>query len=179
MTDCLAVHAAGTPNKPAFILGDRVKSIAEGRHLSKQLIDSGKAFDKFRQMVELQGGDPRAIDDPSQLPKAQHTLEVLSPRSGFLTAIQCEQTGIACVILGGGRERKEDSVDPAVGFVLHKKVGDKITVGESLCTIHYNSEERAARAKALLAASFEIGETPPVKLRPLIHRVIAKSGEKN
>jgi pyrimidine-nucleoside phosphorylase len=162
-----------------FLLGDRVKSIAEGRQLSKQLIDSGKAFDKFRQMVELQGGDPRAIDDPSRLPKAQRTLEVLSPRSGFLTAIQCEQTGIACVVLGGGRERKEDSVDPAVGFVLHKKIGDKISAGESLCTVHYNSEERAARAKALLDASFQIGEAPPAKLRPLIHRVIAKSGEKN
>jgi thymidine phosphorylase len=113
------------------------------------------------------------------LPKAEHTLEVLSPKSGFLTAIQCEQTGIACVVLGGGRERKEDSVDPSVGFVLHKKVGDKVSAGESLCTVHYNSEERAARAKALLDASFQVGEAPPAKLRPLIHRVIAKSGEKN
>ena len=130
-------------------------------------------------MVELQGGDPGAVDDPRLLPKAQQTLEITSPRSGFLTAIQCEQTGIACVILGGGRERKEDSVDPSVGFVLHKKVGDKINGGESLCTVHYNSEERAARAKALLEASFQIGEAPPANLRPLIHRVIAKSGEKN
>jgi pyrimidine-nucleoside phosphorylase len=162
-----------------FLLGDRVKSIEEGRQLSKQLIDSGKALDKFRQMVELQGGNPRAVDDPTRLPKATHTLEALSPKSGFLTAIQCEQTGVACVILGGGRERKEDSVDPSVGFVLHKKVGDKISAGESLCTVHYNSEERAARAKALLEASFQIGEAPPAKLRPLIHRVIAKSGEKN
>jgi pyrimidine-nucleoside phosphorylase len=162
-----------------FLLGDRLKSIAEGRQLSKHLIDSGKGLEKFRQMVELQGGNPRAVDDPRLLPKAQHTLEITSPRSGFLTAIQCEQTGIACVILGGGRERKEDSVDPSVGFVLHKKVGDQVSSGESLCTMHYNSEERAARAKALLEASFQIGEAPPAKLRPLIHRVIAKSGEKN
>jgi pyrimidine-nucleoside phosphorylase len=162
-----------------FLLGDKVKSIAEGRQLSRQIIDSGKALEKFRQMVELQGGDPRAVDDPSLLPKAQHVLEITSPRSGFLTAIQCEQTGVACVILGGGRERKEDSVDPSVGFVLHKKVGDKINAGESLCTVHYNSQERAARATALLEASFQIGEAPPAQLRPLIHRVIAKSGEKN
>ena len=162
-----------------FLLGDRVKSIAEGRQLSKQLIDSGQGLERFRQMVEMQGGDPGAVDNPQLLPKAQHTLEITSPRSGFLTAIQCEQTGIACVILGGGRERKEDSVDPSVGFVLHKKVGDKISAGESLCTVHYNSEERAARAKALLEGSFQIGEAPPAELRPLIHRVIAKSGEKN
>jgi len=162
-----------------FLLGDRVKSVAEGRQLSKQLVDSGKALDKFREMVRLQGGDPRSVDDLSLLPKAQHTLEVTSPKSGFLTAIQCEQTGVACVILGGGRERKEDSVDPSVGFVLHKKVGDEVAQGESLCTVHYNSESRAARAKALLEASFQIGDAPPTKLRPLVHRVISKFGENN
>src|ERR1700757_5247788 len=92
-----------------FLLGDRVKTVAEGRHLSKQLIASGKALEKFREMVGLQGGDPRSIDDPGRLPKAQRTLDVTSPNAGFVTAIQCEQTGVACVILGGGRERKEDS----------------------------------------------------------------------
>jgi pyrimidine-nucleoside phosphorylase len=162
-----------------FLLGDRVKSILEGRQLSQQLIGSGKALERFRQMVELQGGDLRAVDDPDRLPKARHTLEISSPRSGFLTTIQCEQTGVACVILGGGRERKEDSVDPSVGFVLHKKVGDQVRAGESLCTVHYNSDDRAARAKALLEASFQISEAPPGQLRPLVHRVIAKHGEKN
>ena len=161
-----------------FLLGDRVKSVAEGRQLSKQLVDSGNALEKFREMVRLQGGDPRSIDDLSLLPKAQHTAELISPKAGYLTAIQCEQTGIACVILGGGRERKEDSVDPSVGFVLHKKVGDKVAQGESLCTVHYNSESRAARAKALLEASFQIGDAPP-QSRPLVHRVISKFGDKN
>jgi pyrimidine-nucleoside phosphorylase len=162
-----------------FLLGDRVKSVAEGRQLSKQMISSGRALDKFREMVELQGGDLRAIDDPTRLPTAEYTLEVVSAKAGFLTAIQCEQTGTACVILGGGRERKEDSVDPSVGFVLHKKVGDKVAQGESLCTVHYNSEARAARAKELLETSFEIGAAPPAHPRPLVHRVISKSGEKD
>jgi len=82
------------------------------------------------------------------------------------------------VILGGGRERKEDSVDPAVGFVLHKKVGDAVSSGEPLCTIHYNSEALAARAKTLLLESFTISNQAPAKQRPLVHRVISKSGER-
>lgn len=162
-----------------FLLGDRVKTVAEGKRLSKQLIASGKALEKFREMVGLQGGDPRSIDDPGRLPKAQRTLDVTSPNAGFVTAIQCEQTGVACVILGGGRERKEDSVDPSVGLIFHKKVGDQVDAGEALCTVHYNSEARAARAKALLEASFQIGAAPPTQFRPLVHRVISKSGEKN
>ncbi len=70
--------------------------------------------------------------------------------------MQCEQIGTACVILGGGREKKEDSVDPSVGIVLHKKVGDAVAAGEPLATIHYNAEDRAARARQLIEASIEI-----------------------
>jgi pyrimidine-nucleoside phosphorylase/thymidine phosphorylase len=162
-----------------FLLGGRVKSIGEGRTLSEDLIRSGAALARFRKMVELQGGDTRVVDDPKMLPRAKHTMDVPSPHSGYVTAIQCEQAGTACVILGGGRERKEDAVDPAVGFVLHKKVGDSVSKGEALCTIHYNSEALAERAKALLLGSFAVGDAAPAQKRPLIHRVITKSGEKN
>jgi pyrimidine-nucleoside phosphorylase len=162
-----------------FLLGGRVKSIEEGRTLSEDLIRSGAALAGFRKMVELQGGDTRVVDDPKMLPRAKHTMDVPSPHSGYVTAIQCEQAGTACVILGGGRERKEDAVDPAVGFVLHKKVGDSASKGEALCTIHYNSEALAERAKALLLGSFAVGDAAPAQKRPLIHRVITKSGEKN
>jgi len=162
-----------------FYLGDCCATVEEGKQMSRQLIASGAALDKFREMVEQQGGDAGVADDPKRLPQAQHTLAVVSPRSGYVTAIQCEQAGTACVILGGGRERKEDSVDPAVGFVLHKKVGDSVSAGEALCTVHYNSEARGARAKTLLQESFQIGDAPPTHRRPLVHRVITKSGEKN
>ena len=92
--------------------------------------------------------------------------------------MQCEQIGTACVILGGGRERKEDAVDPAVGIVLHKKVGDKVAAGEEIATIFYNSEPKAQSARRLIESSCAIADAPPAK-RPLIHRVIEKSGEKN
>jgi pyrimidine-nucleoside phosphorylase len=161
-----------------FLLGDRVRTISEGRQLSEKLIRSGEALNRFREMVKLQGGDPAAVDDPTRLPQAKHKLEVLSPGTGYVQSIQCERAGTACVILGGGRERKEDSVDPAVGFVLHKKVGDAVTAAEPLCTIHYNSEALASRAKTLLLESFSIGDHAPSTQRPLVHRVISKSGEK-
>ena len=160
-------------------LGGISKTVADGKQQSAKLIASGKALEKFRQMVELQGGDARVIDDPKRLPQAKHKMQVPSPKSGFLAAMQCEQIGTACVILGGGRERKEDSVDPAVGIVLHKKVGDRVAAGEPIATIHYNAEARAARAGQLIEASCTIADTAPSTKRPLIQRVIDTSGEKN
>jgi pyrimidine-nucleoside phosphorylase len=162
-----------------FFLGERVSTIEEGKQLSAKLIGSGEALERFRKMVALQGGDTRAIEDPKRLPQARYCLEVKAPKAGCVSAIQCERAGTACVILGGGRERKEDAVDPAVGFVLHKKVGDRVTTGEALCTVHYNSEPLGQRAKAMLLESFSIGDTPAGHSRPLVHRVIAKSAEKN
>jgi pyrimidine-nucleoside phosphorylase len=153
-------------------LGGRARTVVEAKRLAEELLRSGKALDKFLRMVELQGGDPKAIDDPKRLPQAKHSLNVTSPRGGYVGAIQCEMVGTACVVLGGGREKKEDSVDPAVGIVLHKKVGDRVSSGEPLCTIHYNSETRAAQAKHLLEQSYQIADAPPAP-RNLIHRIIA------
>ncbi|MCU1302707.1 MAG: thymidine phosphorylase [Candidatus Sulfotelmatobacter sp.] len=160
-------------------LGGISESVADGKKQSEKLIASGKALDRFRQMVELQGGDPRTIDDPKKLPQAQSTMTIPCPKNGYVASLQCEQIGTACVILGGGRERKEDSVDPTVGIVLYKKVGDAVATGEPLATIHYNAEARAARAKQLLEESYQIADSPPREKRPLIHRVIGKRGGKD
>ena len=160
-------------------LGGVSHTVAEGKQQSARLISSGEALEKFREMVELQGGDARVIEDTKRLPQAQRTLQVPSAKAGYLTSMQCEQIGTACVILGGGRERKEDSVDPAVGIVLHKKVGGRVAPGEPLATIYYNSESKAARARQLIEASCEITDAAQSTKRPLIHRVIEKSTEKN
>jgi pyrimidine-nucleoside phosphorylase len=157
-----------------FRLGERATTIAEGKEIAAHLIRSGQALEKFRRMVELQGGDPRAVDDTARLPRAKHAAEVVSASSGYIGSIQCENVGTACVILGGGRSKKEDSVDPAVGIVLHKKLGDRVSTGEPLCTLHYNSESRAAQAKRLLQASYEIAEAPRSP-RPLVHQIIGSS----
>jgi len=153
-------------------LGGVSHTVEEGKQHSAQLISSGKALEKFRQMVELQGGDGRVIDDDNRLPQARHTLQVSSANAGYLASMQCEQIGTASVILGGGRERKEDSVDPAVGIVLHKKVGGRVASGEPLATIYYNAEAQAMRARQLIEASCVLTDDPQFTKRRLIHRVI-------
>jgi thymidine phosphorylase len=160
-------------------LGHAAKSVTEGKQRSSQLISSGAALERFRQMVELQGGDAKVIDDIHRLPQAQHTTQVLSSKTGYVTSMQCEQIGTASVILGGGRERKEDSVDPSVGIVLHKKVGDAVSAGEPLASIFYNADHLAGRARQLIEQSCEVSPSAPVATRPLIHRVIEKSGGTN
>ena len=155
-------------------LGGVSHTVEEGKQHSAQLISSGKALEKFRQMVELQGGDGRVIDDDNRLPQVRHTLQVSSAKAGYLASMQSEQIGTASVILGGGRERKEDSIDPAVGIVLHKKVGDRVAAGAPLATIYYNVEVQAVRARQLIERSCVVTDDAPSTRRPLIHRVIGK-----
>jgi len=155
-------------------LGGRVDSVEEGKRLGAELIGSGKAFDRFRQMVALQGGDVNVVDDLSLLPKGHYKLDISSPQTGYITSIQCEEIGKASVILGAGRESEGDAVDPAVGLVLHKKVAQPVKAGEPLCTIHYNSQTRLDRARPLIEQSFQIGDAPP-EPRPIVRRVIAGS----
>jgi pyrimidine-nucleoside phosphorylase len=157
-----------------FFVGGAAKTVADGKQLSEEIIASGKAFERFRQMVELQGGDISAIDDPTRLPAAEHRVDVSAREAGYVTAIACEQVGTACVILGGGRERKEDSVDPAVGIVIHKKIGDRVAAGEPLCTIQCHSDQQAAPARKLLEESYQIAVAPLAHKPALVHRAIYK-----
>jgi pyrimidine-nucleoside phosphorylase len=155
-----------------FFLGERVQSVGEGKKLAWELVVSGCAREKFREIVRLQGGDAAVIDDPRLLPSARHQLEVTSPAHGYLARTQCEQLGVACVVLGGGREKKEDTIDPAVGLVFHKRLGDAVQRGEPLCTLHYNSNARLEEAQRLVETAYRIEPQPPIELPPLVHRVI-------
>jgi pyrimidine-nucleoside phosphorylase len=152
-------------------LGERVASVAEGKTLAGQQIATGRARDKFAEISRLQGGDPVILDDPSRLPRAQSTFEVVSPADGYVSAMQCEQLGRACVVLGGGREKKEDAIDSAVGLIFHGKTGDPVRRGDSLCSLHYNSPRRLAEARHLVETAYCIASQPPLG-RPLIQRVI-------
>jgi thymidine phosphorylase len=155
-----------------FFLGGRSASVEEGKALAEQTVSSGRAFEKFREIIQLQGGDARVMDDPKRLPQAQHRVEVNSPAAGYVGSIECRQVGIASCVLGGGREKKEDRIDPAVGLVVHKRIGDSVARGEPLCTIYYNSDARVAEAHKLLEASYRIAPAPPTVLPPLVHRAL-------
>ncbi len=157
-----------------FFLGGRSSSVAAGQELAAEMIATGRARDKFREIIRLQGGDAAVVDAPERLPRARRTMDVRSPASGYIAGTQCEQLGVACVVLGGGRERKEDAIDPAVGLVFHKKVGDPVKQGERLCTIHYNSEARLEEARRLVEQSYRIEPSAPRERRPLVHRVIGE-----
>jgi pyrimidine-nucleoside phosphorylase len=155
-----------------FVLGQRVRRLDEGRELAEKMISTGKAREKFREMIRLQGGNPAVIDDPGMLPRARHTVDIPSPACGYVTAMVCEQMGTASVLLGGGRIKKEDSVDPAVGIIVHKKLGDRVAVGEALCTIHYNSADSLENARPLITSSYTIGPELPKEQRKLVYRAL-------
>ena len=149
-----------------FFLGERTKSVEEGRALAEKLVASGEALKKFQQEIALQSGDPRVIDDYSLLPQARHRKEIKSHSSGYLAATNCMESGIALATLGGGREKKEDTIDPGVGLEFHKRIGDRVTAGDTLVSIFYNSDAKLAEATARIENSFVFTNhpTPPKKL---------------
>jgi pyrimidine-nucleoside phosphorylase len=154
-----------------FYLGDRTKTLQEGRRLAQEMIASGKALESFRRCVRLQGGNERVVEDSSLLPSAKSQVFVCSTASGYIAATHCRDFGVALSLLGGGRGKKEDRIDHGVGLEFHKRIGDKVERGENLVTIQYNSGTRLAEARDMIAAAFVIGDvavSPP----PLIGRII-------
>jgi pyrimidine-nucleoside phosphorylase len=155
-----------------FFLGERTASVEEGRTLAREMIASGRATAKFRQSIELQGGDPRVVENPGLLPQARSRVDVPSPAAGFITATNCQQLGIALAILGGGRAKKEDQIDAGVGLEFHRRIGDRVECGQPLVTIHYNADAKLSEAHTMIAESYEIATKPPRELPPLIRRII-------
>jgi pyrimidine-nucleoside phosphorylase/thymidine phosphorylase len=161
-----------------FHLGDKSDSVDEGRKLAQHMIANGSAFEKFCEVTQLQGGDPQSLRDIKKLPQARNRREVRSRQSGYIQAIDCEQVGVASLVLGGGREKKEDSIDPAVGIVLHKKVGDSVVENEPVCVLHYNSDARLSEAESLIHSAYRIGTVKAGAPAKLIRRVIEGESKK-
>ncbi len=134
-------------------------------------LNSGKAFDVFKAFIQAQGGDPEQADHPDLIPSAGYQAEVPAPTSGYVCNIHTEEIGRICLLLGGGREKKDSCIDLSVGLVLHKKKGNSVQAGEALATIHANDMQKLKEAERRLQAAFELaGEKPAPE--PLIKDII-------
>jgi len=153
-------------------LGGVTQSLDTARARVRDALDSGKGFRKFREIVELQGGDPRVCDDPQLLPKAREVIPITAEKDSRVTGIGCRAVGQAAMLLGAGRETVDSVIDPAVGLVLHKKVGDLVIAGETLLTLHVNDRKRLEEVKSLLKEAIRFGPEAPARTR-LIHHVIS------
>jgi thymidine phosphorylase len=132
-------------------------------------IDSGEALDRFRRMVEAQGGDPRVVDEPATvLPRAPLVVGLVSDRSGTLAAVNAEEIGLASGALGAGRMRKGDPVDPSVGIVVRPKIGDRLEAGQEVGEVHARDLAAAREAASRVMASWTISEGA-VEPPPLLH----------
>lgn len=151
------------------VLAKKAATLAEARAKLEEVVANGSALEVFRQMIIAQGGDPRVIEDPTLMPQAKYHFELPAPQAGYVTKMTADEIGIAAMLLGGGRQAKTDVIDYAVGIELHKKVGDAVAEGESLLTIHSNTED-VANIKELLYNNIEIGtDAQPIQL---VHKII-------
>jgi pyrimidine-nucleoside phosphorylase len=135
------------------------------------LLDSRQALSSFREWIAAQGGDLAYVDEPSQLPAAKISRDVPSPRTGFVAALDAREVGLTSMLLGGGRAKKGDSIDHAVGIVLHAKIGDHVEKGQPLLTLYANDEGKLAGAQQRLLAAYEWSEEP-VQPPSLLRRVV-------
>ncbi len=139
------------------LMGGEVESIDQARDRCRLVLDNGAALDRFRRLVIAQGGDPRAIDDLTLLPQPKGTIEVDSKRGGFVQSLAARPIGHATMLLGAGRARVDSRIDPSVGVIFHKKVGDRVEVGEPLCTVLVNDDDDYPAALELIGNAYQIG----------------------
>jgi pyrimidine-nucleoside phosphorylase len=150
-----------------LVLGGGAKNLAEGRQRLEQVLASGAALDKLRELVANQGGDAGLVDQPQLLPTAQIQQEVAAPRTGWITEMDTAGIGNAAQILGAGRSKKGESIDLAVGLEILAKTGDHVEAGQPLAILHANSQAAADAAAKSLLGCYSFGEEKKEPL-PLI-----------
>src|SRR6516165_5700860 len=152
-------------------LGKKAASLEDARRLAEEKLVDGSGYRKFKQAVAAQGGNAQALDKFELLPNATGMREVTSPRGGYITSIDAEDIGIASNMIGAGRDRKEDAIDPAVGIILEVKVGEKVDAGSVLCRLYYTREDRVEEAAEMVEDAFRISAQKPEE-RELILEVV-------
>ncbi|MGX7419838.1 pyrimidine-nucleoside phosphorylase [Carnobacterium gallinarum] len=153
------------------VLAKKAENLADARTMLEEAIVSGAAIQKFKEMVQNQGGDSTVIDHPEKLPQAEYQIVLPAKEAGVISKMVADQLGIAAMLLGAGRRTKEDQIDFSVGLMLHKKVGDKVAIGEPLVTVYANSEE-IEEVKNKIYASITVAENAEEPI--LIHQIITE-----
>jgi pyrimidine-nucleoside phosphorylase len=154
-----------------LILAGKSRDLGAARKRVVNALEDGSALAKFRALVAAQGGDVGVIDDPSRLPTAAVVVQVSSPKSGYLRRCDARTVGEVSVRLGAGRAQKSDSIDHAVGIIVHAKVGDRLKAGDALFTIHANDRTAAVAAEAGLMGGVAYSQRPVARL-PLFYRTL-------
>lgn len=150
--------------------------LATARRRCQQAIDDGSALDRFRRVIEAQGGEPRVIDNPALLPQAGRRLDLVADRDGYLGAIRTRELGHLVGHLGAGRARAESAIDPGVGLRLEKKVGDPVCRGEPLARVYLAHESpETVELCDRLRQTFQMAESPPEPLPLIVERVAGES----
>ncbi len=139
-------------------LGEKANNLKEARELAEKKVANGEALEKFRSLIIAQDGDVSYVDSPEKLPKAKIASVIKADMSGYITLVHARTIGETAVDLGAGRAKKTDEIDPSVGILVHKKVGDLVEKGDVLFTILANNEDRVSPAEKRLMSSVKIGK---------------------
>jgi len=150
-----------------FLLGDLESRLEAGRARFDSVLGGGKALERFTRVIAEQGGDPRIAEDYSRLPGARYVDSVAACAGGYIAGLEAEALGRASMVLGAGRERVDSVIDPAVGLVFEKKVGDPVEAGERICAVYSNDRARLPRALEMIRGAITISPEPVARL-PLI-----------
>lgn len=127
-------------------------------------IKSGVAIEKFKELVRIQGGNTDIIDNTDKLPSSKYNIEVKSQGSGYVTAIDAEKIGISAMLLGAGRKTKEDKIDYSAGITMVKKVGDKVSLNDTICLLHTNMND-CSEAEIMVQSAYTIGDRRPEQIK--------------
>ena len=154
-----------------LLLAGQAENEQAARRKLQDILKSGRAIAKLKDLVAAQGGDTAPIEDPTLLPQANSVHVVTSPHEGYISQLDAMEVGLTAMELGAGRRKKGDPVDHAVGIVFQKKIGDPVERGEELCTIHAQNRQDAERAERRLLAAYAM-QDEPVEPPPLIRCIL-------
>jgi pyrimidine-nucleoside phosphorylase len=154
-----------------LVLSEKAENIDEARAMLIEALDSGRGFRKLKDMIRALGGDTRFMDEPELLVRVNRLIPFYPVKDGYIGALDAKKLGIAAALLGAGRFKKEDRVDPAVGILMCRRYGDAVCKSDPIAYLYVNDEERLDEALGLLKEAVVVTDTPPEEL-PLIYDII-------